>query len=201
MTMIQFNQHLKRRTRENIHGHKGAVVWLTGLSTSGKTTIANHLEDELMKKKISTFLLDGDNLRKDLCSDLSFSKEDREENIKRVGDVAKLFVEAGIIVIVALISPYRNSRERLKKMIPHRFFEVHTSCPLDICVKRDPKGLYLKAKKGEIKNFTGISDPYEEPERPDLIIRTNIMTIDQSVLSVFHLLKKNQILHTKGGYE
>ena len=160
-------------------------IWLTGLSGSGKSTVANALESALHSQGKATFLLDGDNVRHGLNKDLGMSEKDRAENIRRVGEVAKLMVDAGLIVVCAFISPYRRDRQMVRSMfLPDQFLEVYLDTPLEICEDRDPKGLYKKAREGLIKNFTGISDPYEEPEAPNLIIDTSKLPVEVSVNTV-----------------
>lgn len=162
-----------REQRESLNGHRGAVLWFTGLSGSGKSTLSNAVEQRLHESGYSTFLLDGDNIRHGLCNDLGFSHEDRTENIRRIGEVAKLFVEAGVVVLAAFISPYRSDREIVRSiMLPGDFSEVYCHCPLEVCEQRDVKGLYKKARIGEISNFTGISSPYEVPLSPELVVNT-----------------------------
>ena len=171
------------------NGHMGCVVWLTGLSGSGKSTIATELERELFNLGKHAYVLDGDNIRHGLCSDLGFSPEDRKENIRRVGEVAKLFADAGIICITAFISPYRSDRELVRKMMkPRQFVEVHVDAPLAICEQRDPKGLYAKARANEIKEFTGISAPYEAPAKPEIQLHTDQLTVAESVARVVEYL-------------
>jgi len=163
------------RARRN--GHAGAVVWLTGLSGSGKSTLAAELERALFEQGKQVCVLDGDDLRRGLCSDLGFSPADRRENIRRVGEVAKLFAEAGFICIAAFISPYRSERDLARRICPKgRFLEDYLNAPLEVCERRDPKGLYARARTGELKEFTGISAPYEPPERPDLQLRTDLLS-------------------------
>ena len=172
--LTRFDGYLSREKREKLHGHKGAVVWFTGLSASGKSTIAHHLEKLLHKKGCSTYVFDGDNVRHGLCGDLGFSAEDRTENIRRIGEMVRLFVDAGIIAMTAFISPYQKDRERIKDLVgQERFFEIHVDCPVDVCAKRDQKGIYAKAKAGTIKNFTGISAPYEAPKNPAMVIHSD----------------------------
>ena len=162
--------------------HSGAVIWFTGLSGSGKTTLAAQLERVLFEQGKQVFVLDGDNLRRGLCSDLNFSPEDRKENIRRAGEVAKLFAEAGFLCIAAFISPYTSERALARSIAPQgKFIEVFLNAPLEICEQRDPKGLYAKARTGAIKEFTGISAPYEPPGRPDLELRTDLLTIDECI--------------------
>ncbi|MGE4801679.1 adenylyl-sulfate kinase [Yersinia hibernica] len=158
-----------RKDREQQHGHQGVVLWFTGLSGSGKSTLAGALEQALFARGVSTYLLDGDNVRHGLCRDLGFSDADRRENIRRVGEVAKLMVDAGLVVLTAFISPHRAEREMVRDMLASgQFIEVFVDTPLEICEARDPKGLYKKARAGELRNFTGIDSVYEFPEHPDI---------------------------------
>ncbi|TPG62192.1 adenylyl-sulfate kinase [Ewingella americana] len=160
---------LTREDREQQHGHKGAVLWFTGLSGSGKSTVAGALEQALYALGVSTYLLDGDNVRHGLCRDLGFSDDDRRENIRRVGEVAKLMVDAGLVVLTAFISPHRAERDIVRNLLDDgQFIEVFVDTPLDICEARDPKGLYKKARAGELKNFTGIDSEYQAPQAPDV---------------------------------
>ena len=176
--------------REARHGHPGYIVWLTGLSSSGKSTIATELERELFNMGRSVYVLDGDNIRHGLGSDLGFSPKDRTENIRRVGEVAKLFADAGVICITAFISPYRADRDMVRKIMPNgRFIEVFVNAPLEVCEQRDPKGLYAKARAKEIKEFTGISAPYEAPQHPEIELRTDQLTIPESVNRVLEYLQ------------
>ncbi|WP_431223700.1 adenylyl-sulfate kinase [Serratia sp. L9] len=162
---------ITRAEREAFNGHKGVVLWFTGLSGSGKSSIAGELEQALHHRGVSTYLLDGDNVRHGLCRDLSFSDQDRRENIRRVGEVAKLMVDAGLVVLTAFISPHRAERQMVREMLDKgRFIEVFVDTPLAVCEARDPKGLYKKARAGEIRNFTGIDSVYEAPERPDVYL-------------------------------
>ncbi|TXR53339.1 adenylyl-sulfate kinase [Reinekea thalattae] len=170
-------------------GQKPKCIWLTGLSGSGKSTIANALDSSLFEQGAATFLLDGDNVRHGLNKDLGMSEKDRAENIRRVGEVAKLMVDAGLIVICAFISPYRRDRQMVRSMFNHgQFIEVFLDTPLDVCEQRDPKGLYKKARQGIIKNFTGVSDPYEEPESAEVKINTSSSTVEQSVAAVLDVI-------------
>jgi len=176
-----------QRARRN--GHPGLVVWLTGLSGSGKSTIANELERELFNLGKHAYVLDGDNIRHGLCSDLAFSPQDRKENVRRVGEVAKLFLDAGVIAITAFISPYRADRELVRNMIlDGQFIEVFVNAPLEICEERDPKGLYAKARANEVKEFTGISAPYETPEKPELELRTGEISVAEAVAKLMDYL-------------
>lgn len=167
--------------RWQVNGHRGGVIWLTGLSGSGKSTLAMETERVLFEKGYQVFVLDGDNVRHGLCCDLGFSPEDRAENIRRVGEVAHLFAEAGVVVVTAFISPYRADRDKVRAMAPGHFHEVHVKADIETCAKRDPKGLYAKAKAGQIPDFTGISAPYEEPEAPELVVPTDRETPAESV--------------------
>lgn len=181
--------------RQRLNGHKSCVLWFTGLSGSGKSTIANAVEERLFKMGVHTYLLDGDNIRHGLSKDLGFKKEDRVENIRRIGEVAKLFVEGGMIVLTAFISPYLADRKEVRSNLQEdEFIEIFISCPLSICEERDPKGLYKKARKGEIKHFTGITDPYEEPINPEVVINSNSDTIEDAVDKIIHYLTEKQII-------
>jgi bifunctional enzyme CysN/CysC len=175
--------------RELRNGHRGCVVWLTGLSGAGKSTIASELERELFNLGRHVYVLDGDNIRHGLCSDLAFSPKDRTENIRRVGEVAKLFADGGVVCITAFISPYRADRELVRKILPQgRFLEVYVNAPLEVCEQRDPKGLYAKARANEIKNFTGISAPYEPPIAPEIELPTDKFTVPESVARILEVL-------------
>lgn len=187
------NTSIKRSDRESLGRHKGCVIWLTGLSGSGKSTIASMLEHDLHEKGFRTYLLDGDNVRHGLNSDLGFSKNDRDENIRRIAEVAALFEDAGIITITSFISPYRAMREFAQSRA-ERFFEVFIDADIEICRQRDVKGLYSKAEKGEIENFTGINDPYEVPENPRLHIKTDIVEPGRAVDMITGMLKGEGII-------
>ena len=181
--------------RWDAQGHRGGILWFTGLSGSGKTTLALELERQLTKHRYQAFVLDGDNIRHGLNKNLGFSPEDRAENIRRIGEVANLFVEGGSIVMTAFISPYREDRDMARALVPEgRFFEIHVDCALDICEERDPKGLYKKARAGEIKEFTGIDAPYEAPEKPEIVIDTGALSLEESVQRVIDTLKESGIL-------
>lgn len=167
--VIWHDHALTREEREKQHGHQGVVLWFTGLSGSGKSTVAGALEQALHQLGVSTYLLDGDNVRHGLCRDLGFSDDDRKENIRRVGEVAKLMVDAGLVVLSAFISPHREERQMVRDLLGEgRFIEVFVDTPLAICEARDPKGLYKKARAGELRNFTGIDAVYEAPEQPEI---------------------------------
>lgn len=168
-----FNGFLCRNDRETLHGHPACVIWFTGLPASGKSTIAHIVEKKLFDLGVSTYVFDGDNIRHGLCSDLGFSVEDRSENIRRIGEVSKLLVDAGIVVLAALVSPFAADRNRLREMFnQNEFIEVYINCSVEVCASRDHKGNYKKAMAGEIKNFTGISSPYEAPRNPEITINS-----------------------------
>ena len=176
--------------RELRNGHLGCVLWLTGLSGAGKSTIANELERELFNFGRHVYVLDGDNIRHGLGSNLGFSPKDRTENIRRVGEVAKLFADAGVVCITAFISPYREDRDLVRKIMPAgRFIEVFVNAPLEVCEQRDPKGLYAKARAKEIKEFTGISAPYEAPAAAEIELRTDQLTVPESVAKILEYLQ------------
>ncbi len=175
-------QKVDATVRERQNGHLGGVVWLTGLSASGKSTVATELERRLVGDGWHACVLDGDDLRQGLCSDLGFDPEDRRENIRRVGEVARLFADAGLVCITAFISPYRSDRDLARRIAPpRRFIEVYLNAPLEVCEQRDPKGLYRKARAGLIPNFTGISAPYEPPLAPDIELRTDQQDVSECV--------------------
>lgn len=193
--IVWHNGKITKEDRWSINGHKAALVWITGLSASGKSTIAAELESRLFRQQIKTFVLDGDNVRHGLNKDLGFSQEDRRENLRRVGEVAKLLVEAGTFTIAAFISPYVSDRAAIRNLFKDgEFIEAFLQCDLSVCESRDPKGLYKRARKGEISCFTGISDPYEIPENPELVIRTDVMTIDDSVTTILEYIEREGIL-------
>mgnify|MGYP001167940355 CR=1 FL=1 len=189
------NLTIDRAKLEKMRGHKGMVLWLTGLSGSGKSTLANALNESLHKKGLSTFILDGDNIRHGLCKDLGFSDQDREENIRRIGEVANLFMNAGIITITAFVSPFKKDRLAVKKIIGSEdFIEIYCAANLDVCEARDTKGLYKKARLGQIKEFTGISSPYEIPDDPNIIVDTGLMSLNDSVKQIITYLNKKNFL-------
>ncbi|MDM5225422.1 adenylyl-sulfate kinase [Cytobacillus sp. NJ13] len=180
--VIWHHSAIKKEDRQKLNGHKSLMIWFTGLSGSGKSTIANALQHELYKNNLNVYLLDGDNLRHGINCNLSFSSEDRKENIRRTAEIGKLFVDAGIVVLAAVISPFEKDRLHARKIfLPDEFIEVYVKCSLEECEKRDPKGLYKKARNGEIKQFTGIDQPYEEPKNPDIVLDTNELSLVQSV--------------------
>jgi len=186
---------ISRRDREETNNHHSGVVWFTGLSGSGKSTIAHAVEEVLFRRGCRVYILDGDKVRSGLCSDLGFSLSDRTENIRRIGEVAKLFVDAGMIVLTAFISPMQKDRQWVRSLIgKERFVEVFCRCSLDSCEHRDVKGLYRKARAGEIKEFTGISSPYEAPDCPDLLLDTEKDGVDVNVNKVIRLLTDHGML-------
>ncbi len=188
-----------RKRREEKNQHKSAVLWFTGLSGAGKSTLAHAVEEQLFQYGYNTFVLDGDNIRHGLCGDLSFSNEDRKENIRRISETAKLMLDAGVITLTAFISPFRAERTMARSLMPHGdFIEIHCYCPLSVCEERDVKGLYKKARKGEIKDFTGISSPYEEPENPEIRIDTGSNSLDDCVKKVIELMRSRNILPVAG---
>jgi len=184
-----------RNRRNQQNNHKPVVLWFTGLSGSGKSTLAHAVEEELHQMGCRTFVLDGDNVRHGLSGDLSFSDKDRKENLRRIGEVSKLFIEAGTIVLTAFISPFRDERRKVRSMMPHGdFIEIYVDCPIEVCESRDVKGLYQKARDGEINQFTGISSPYEPPETQELTVNTSQETLKESATKVLNLLKERGIV-------
>jgi len=180
-----------RERREEQHGHKSVVLWFTGLSGAGKSTLAHATEEKLHQMGCSTYVLDGDNVRHGLCGDLSFSDEDRKENIRRIGNVAKLMMESGVIVLTAFISPFRSDRELVRNMMPHgEFIEIFCKTDITVCEQRDVKGLYKKAREGVIKEFTGISSPYEEPQKPEILVRTGEDSLEDCVDEIINFLSE-----------
>jgi len=188
-----------RDRREALNGHRSVILWFTGLSGAGKSTLAHAVEEQLYQKGCRTFVFDGDNVRHGLCSDLGFSAEERVENIRRVGEMAKLFLEAGVMALTAFISPFRADRARVRSLVPHgEFIEIYCRCSLEVCEQRDVKGLYKRARAGVIKDFTGISSPYEEPEAPELVVDTNLSSLDESVVLVLQMLRDRGIIGRNG---
>ncbi len=180
-----------RPRRERLNRHRSVVVWFTGLSGSGKSTIAHAVEERLHQMGCRTFVLDGDNVRHGLCGDLGFSVADRQENIRRIGELSKLFIDAGVIVLTAFISPLRADRERVRQLVaPGDFIEIYCRCPLEVCEQRDVKGLYAKARAGLVKEFTGISSPYEEPAAPTVVLNTDQEDLDACADRVIGLLQR-----------
>jgi len=184
-----------RKDREGMNNHKSSIIWFTGLSGSGKSSLAHSLEDVLHKHKIRTYALDGDNIRQGLCKDLGFSSIDRTENIRRIGEVSKLMMEAGSIVLVAFISPFRSDRKIVRELVNvGDFIEVYCDSSLDICESRDTKGLYKKARSGEIPEFTGISSPYEVPDNPELILDTTKLSINECIDKLISYIEETKIV-------
>jgi|TARA_B100001964_G_scaffold171527_1_gene188758 adenylylsulfate kinase len=187
--IIWHQSEVNQAAREELLKQKGVVIWFTGLSGSGKSTVANQVANDLHQLGKLTYVLDGDNIRHGLNKNLGFSPEDREENIRRIGEVAKLFVDAGVITTTAFISPYRKDRDKAREVLEDgRFIEVFVDCPLEVCENRDPKGLYKKARAGEIKGFTGIDAPYEAPEKAEIVINTNDLDLAASTQKVIDYL-------------
>ena len=187
---------IDKRDRAKIKNQRGCILWFTGLSGSGKSTIANAVEAKLYAMKKHTYLLDGDNVRMGLNSDLGFSDVDRVENIRRIGEVSKLFVDAGIIVLTAFISPFVADRKQVRDLVEEgEFIEIFVDTPLEVCESRDPKGLYKKARRGEIPDFTGIDSPYEAPLNPEIVIKNDGIDVDEAVETVVQYLEKRGYLH------
>lgn len=188
--VIPQNHKINKEDRNRLTGNRSFVIWFTGLSGSGKSTLANLLEQKLYDKGILTYILDGDNIRFGLNKDLDFSDEGRKENIRRIGEVAKLMSDAGIVVLTAFISPFREDRITVRKLLnENEFIEIYVKCDLSVCEERDVKGLYSKARAGEIKDFTGINSPYEEPENPELVIDTTENSSEESVEKIFQYIE------------
>jgi adenylylsulfate kinase len=198
--MANSNQHsnlswnhtsVTKDERQKLNQHKSMMIWFTGLSGAGKSTLANLVEKELFKQGIHTYLLDGDNLRFGINKNLGFSTEDRKENIRRTAEVGKLFVDAGVVVLAALISPFQTDRNKARELFNEgEFIEIHVKCSASECEKRDPKGLYKKARAGIIKDFTGIDHPYEEPSNPEIVVDTSIMSVKEALAKITDFLMK-----------
>lgn len=190
---------VSRGDREQQSGHKSFVLWFTGLSGAGKSTLANAVEKRLFDMGCNSFVFDGDNVRHGLCADLGFSEEDRQENIRRIGEMTKLFMEAGVVAMTAFISPYREDRRRVRELMPEGdFIEVYVRCSLKVCEERDVKGNYAKARAGLIPNYTGISSPYEEPEQPEIVVDTDDQTLEESVTVVLDYLRSKGLISEQG---
>jgi len=186
---------ISKDDKRKIKGHSSAIIWLTGLPASGKTTIARQLEKYLYARGCHTYILDGDNIRHGLNKDLGFSKEARTENIRRIAEVAKLFLDGGIIVICAFVSPYKDDREMARNLVEEsEFIEVYVKCPVDICMQRDPKSMYKRAVSGKMKAFTGVDDPYEEPEVPELVLETDTLTVREGADRIVKYLEENGVI-------
>ncbi|WP_326512310.1 adenylyl-sulfate kinase [Clostridium intestinale] len=179
--VVWHKMNVSREDREELLKQKGVVLWFTGLSGSGKSTVASSLEKRLHDMGKLTYTLDGDNVRHGLNSDLGFSDEDRMENIRRIGEICKLFVDAGVITITTFVSPFREDRQKVRDLLEKDFVEIYIDCPIEVCEKRDPKGIYKKARAGEIKHFTGIDSPYENPINPEIVVSTHLNTLDECV--------------------
>jgi adenylylsulfate kinase len=186
--IIAHDYKIDRAVREQRNGHRAACLWFTGLSGSGKSTVANVVEQELFNLGLRTYILDGDNIRKGLNSDLNFTEQSRVENIRRIGEVAKLMIDAGIIVLAAFVSPFIKDRQLLRNLMDGSFVEIFVDAPIEVCEQRDVKGLYKKARAGEISNFTGISSPFERPIHPDVHIHTDKETLEDSVQAVLDVV-------------
>jgi len=200
--LVWHQQHITKEQRSKLLKQKPCILWLTGLSGSGKSTIANALEQILYNKGINSYLLDGDNVRHGLNSDLGFDEESRIENIRRIGEVSKLFVDSGLIVITAFISPFIKDRQTVRKLVQKgEFIEIFVDTPLETCEKRDPKGLYKKARDGEIKSFTGIDSPYEKPRTPEIHLLNKETTIEENISIVWNYLKRNGYIEESLNHE
>jgi adenylylsulfate kinase len=192
--IVWHEAHITQTARETLAGHKGAVLWFTGLSGSGKSTIANAVEAALHERGCKTYVLDGDNIRHGLNKNLGFSDEDRTENIRRIGEVTKLFCDAAVLTLTAFISPFQSDRDAVRALTGDRFIEVFVNTPIEICEQRDPKGLYEKARAGEIPEFTGITSPYEAPESPEIDLHTDEKSIEECAQQVVDYLIANQFI-------
>jgi len=196
--VVWHNATVTRERRQTQNGHKSVILWFTGLSGAGKSSLAHAVEEQLHQLGCRTYVLDGDNVRHGLCGDLGFSVEDRVENIRRIGEVAKLMLESGVIVMTAFISPFQSERETARKLVPHgEFIEVFCRADIEVCESRDVKGLYRRARAGEISNFTGISSPYEEPSKPELIVDTGSSSVEDCVDKILGLLKARGVIDAR----
>ena len=196
------NSEITKAHRNTLNKQKSAILWFTGLSGSGKSTIANLVEGFLHRNEIRTYILDGDNVRHGLNSDLGFSDQDRQENIRRIGEVSKLFIDAGVMVLTSFISPFIEDRQLVRNIVhTHEFIEVYVKCPLDVCEQRDIKGLYARARKGEIKHFTGIDSPYECPENPEITIDTSVSNENHAANIIISYLINNQYIQLQPANE
>ncbi len=195
VNIVWHHTTITKEDRRNRNGHHSCVLWFTGLSGSGKSTLANAVSKKLFELGVQNYVLDGDNIRHGLNKDLGFSAEDRTENIRRIGEVAKLFVDSGQFVLTAFISPFEQDRQLVRNLLEtDEFIEIYVKCPLEECEKRDPKGLYKKARNGEIREFTGIDSPYEEPSSPELIVETHLYSIEECVDQVVAYLRHHQLI-------
>jgi len=193
---VWHNATVTRERRESLNGHKSIILWFTGLSGSGKSTLAHSVEERLHQMGCKTFVFDGDNVRHGLCGDLSFTDEDRKENLRRIGEMTKLFLEAGTISLTAFISPFKEDRQKIRSMVPHGdFIEIYCRCSIEKCEERDVKGLYKKARAGEIPHFTGISSPYEEPKKAEIVIDTDgSISLKETVETIVNSLQERGVL-------
>lgn len=197
--IVWHHSTVTRAARAHQRGHRSAILWFTGLSGAGKSTLANAVNSALFEQGLTCYVLDGDNIRHGLCRDLGFSDADREENIRRIGEVAKLFLDAGVVVLTAFVSPFRADRERARALVESGdFIEIHCAADLEVCEQRDTKGLYAKARAGEIKEFTGISSPYEAPESPELRIETGRQDLETCVARVLGYLEEAGVIPAAG---
>lgn len=193
-----YKGHISKHDRNNLNNHESGLLWFTGLPSSGKSTIAHFVEKELFRRGMRTYVLDGDNIRKGINSDLGFNREDRRENLRRIIEISKLMIDAGLIVLTAFISPYREDRECVRKLFDgDTFLEIYIKCSVEECERRDPKGNYKRAREGIIKDYTGISAPYEEPENPDLVIDSERLDINSSIYKVLEFLEKKNFFSLK----
>lgn len=195
MNIVWHEHRIQKDARQKRNGHRSCILWFTGLSGSGKSTLANALDEALHQRQVQSYVLDGDNIRHGLNKDLKFSPEDRAENIRRIGEVSKLFMDAGMIVSTAFISPYQADRQAVRAGLEaNEFIEIWVDCPIEVCESRDTKGLYKKARAGEIQDFTGINAPYEHPETPELICKTDQHSINECVEQILNYLIQKEIL-------
>ncbi len=194
--VIPHEHEITKEDRRKLNSHDSLILWFTGLPSSGKSTIANEVEKKLIAASTRTYILDGDNVRVGLCKDLGFSEEDRAENIRRIGEVSKLFIDAGCIVLSAFVSPYRRDRDAVRELVKEgEFVEVFVDAPVEVCEERDVKGLYKKARAGIIKGFTGIDDPYEEPLNPEIVIKTDKSSLEEGVQVIIDYLKERKAVN------
>jgi len=192
---MPYKHSISYKDREVMNNHKSFIVWFTGLSASGKSTLASSLEVVLHKKNMRTYVLDGDNIRQGLCKDLGFSNEDREENIRRIGEVSKLMTDAGVIVLTAFISPFVKDRQIARGLFNEgKFIEVYCNAPIEVCESRDPKGLYKKARSGGIPNFTGISSPYEQPTNSEITLDTDKHSVNECIDDLIYYMKNQNLI-------
>ncbi len=196
--IVWHQSQVSREMREQMNEHRASVLWFTGLSGAGKSTLAHAVEAQLHQMGVRTYVLDGDNVRHGLCGDLNFSDVARRENIRRIGEASKLFVDAGVMVLTAFISPFRSDRSRVRELLGDDFIEIYCDSSIEVCESRDVKGLYARARKGEIKDFTGISSPYEAPESAELVVKTGLLSLEASVKQVIdYLASRDSALQSK----